>query len=120
MAFSSGEARGDDYEKAENSTPRWLPLFAMSFAASANATASKQQVSAEVKASCQAQAAKKFSAVHFLEAAQLHEQLHGPACSHGEAKAVCCSEACPGHNRSQTNAVDHWSIGQVGRLENPA
>ncbi len=47
--------------------PVMATALAMSFAASANAAASKQQVSAEVKASCQAQAAKKFSAIHFLK-----------------------------------------------------
>jgi len=41
--------------------------LAMSFAVTAQAAGNKQQVSAEVKASCEAQAAKKFSAIHFLK-----------------------------------------------------
>lgn len=40
--------------------------MAMSFAVSANA-APKQKVSDSIQASCKAQAAKKFSAVHFLK-----------------------------------------------------
>jgi len=38
-----------------------------SFAVSAEAAGSKQTVSAEVQASCKAQAAKKFSAIHFMK-----------------------------------------------------
>ena len=38
-----------------------------SFAVSAEAAGNKQQVSADVQASCKAQAAKKFSAIHFLK-----------------------------------------------------
>ncbi|MBV9262498.1 MAG: hypothetical protein JO205_14120 [Pseudolabrys sp.] len=41
--------------------------LALSLALPANAAGSKQKVSAEVQASCKAQAAKKFSAVHFLK-----------------------------------------------------
>jgi BMFP domain-containing protein YqiC len=41
--------------------------LAMSFAVSAQAASNKQQVSADVQASCKAQAAKKFSAIHFLK-----------------------------------------------------
>ena len=37
-----------------------------SFAVSAEAAGNKQKVSAEVQASCKAQAAKKYSAVHFM------------------------------------------------------
>jgi hypothetical protein len=39
----------------------------VSFAVSAEAAGNKQKVSAEVQASCKAQAAKKFSAIHFLK-----------------------------------------------------
>jgi hypothetical protein len=39
----------------------------MSFAVSAEAATSKQKVSAEVQASCKAQAAKKYSAIHFMK-----------------------------------------------------
>ena len=41
--------------------------LAMSFVASADAATHKQKVSASVEASCKAQAAKKFSTVHFLK-----------------------------------------------------
>jgi hypothetical protein len=41
--------------------------LAVSFTASANAAGHKQKVSANVEASCKAQAAKKFSAVHFIK-----------------------------------------------------
>lgn len=39
----------------------------VSFAVSAEAAGNKQKVSADVQASCKAQAAKKFSAIHFLK-----------------------------------------------------
>ena len=39
----------------------------MSFAVSAEAAGTKQKVSADVQASCKAQAAKKYSAIHFLK-----------------------------------------------------
>jgi hypothetical protein len=38
-----------------------------SFAVSADAATTKQKVSAEVQASCNAQAAKKYSAIHFIK-----------------------------------------------------
>ncbi len=38
-----------------------------SFAVSAEAAGNKHKVSADVQASCKAQAAKKFSAIHFLK-----------------------------------------------------
>jgi BMFP domain-containing protein YqiC len=41
--------------------------LAMSFAASADAATHKQKVSANVETSCKAQAAKKFSAIHFMK-----------------------------------------------------
>ena len=39
----------------------------MSFAASAEAAGNRHKVSADVHASCKAQAAKKYSAIHFLK-----------------------------------------------------
>jgi len=39
----------------------------VSFAASADAAGNKQKVSADVQASCKAQAAKKYSAIHFMK-----------------------------------------------------
>ena len=41
--------------------------LAVSFAASSEAATHKQRVSASMEASCKAQAAKKFSAIHFLK-----------------------------------------------------
>jgi hypothetical protein len=41
--------------------------LAASFAVSAEAASNKQKVSADVQASCKAQAAKKYSAIHFLK-----------------------------------------------------
>jgi BMFP domain-containing protein YqiC len=38
-----------------------------SFAVSAEAAGNKQKVSADVQASCKAQAAKKYSAIHFIK-----------------------------------------------------
>jgi hypothetical protein len=40
--------------------------LAMSFAMSAEAATNKQKMSADVQASCKAQAAKKYSAIHFM------------------------------------------------------
>jgi hypothetical protein len=41
--------------------------LAVSFAVSAEAAVNTQKVSSDVQASCKAQAAKKFTAVHFLK-----------------------------------------------------
>ena len=46
--------------------PTLAAALAMSFAVTAEAAGNKQ-VSADVQASCKAQAAKKFSAIHFLK-----------------------------------------------------
>ena len=42
-------------------------LDAGSFAISAEAAGNKQKESAQIQASCKAQAAKKFSAIHFIK-----------------------------------------------------
>ena len=42
-------------------------VLAISFAMSAEAASHKQKVSADVQASCKAQAAKKYSAIHFIK-----------------------------------------------------
>jgi hypothetical protein len=47
--------------------PTMAAVFAMSFATSAIATTHKQKASADVQASCKAQAAKKYSAIHFIK-----------------------------------------------------
>jgi hypothetical protein len=42
-------------------------VFAMSFAMSAKAATHKGKVSANIEASCKAQVAKKYSAIHFIK-----------------------------------------------------
>ena len=42
-------------------------VLVISFAMSAEAATHKQKVSADVQASCKAQAAKKYSAIHFIK-----------------------------------------------------
>ena len=42
-------------------------VLVASFAVSAEAAGNKQKVSADVQASCKAQAAKKYSAIHFMK-----------------------------------------------------
>jgi hypothetical protein len=42
-------------------------VLAISFAISAEAATHKQKVSADIQASCKAQAAKKYSAIHFIK-----------------------------------------------------
>ena len=42
-------------------------VLVASFAVSAEAPGNKQKVSAEVQASCKAQAANKYSAIHFMK-----------------------------------------------------
>jgi BMFP domain-containing protein YqiC len=68
--------------------------LAMSFAVSAEAAGNKQEVSADVQASCKTQAAKKFSAVHFLKR---HNFVNNCVAQHGnankQAKAKPATEA---------------------------
>jgi hypothetical protein len=62
---------------------------ALTFALSAEAAGSKQKVSADVQASCKAQAAKKFSAVHFLKRRNFVNDCvaqHASAKMHAKAK----------------------------------
>jgi hypothetical protein len=54
------------------------------FAVSAEAADNKQKVSADVQASCKAQAAKKFSAVHFLKRRNF---VNNCVAQHAHAKA---------------------------------
>jgi hypothetical protein len=64
-------------------------VFAVSFAVSAEATSHKQKVSADVQASCKDQAAKKFSAVHFLKRRNFVNNCvaqHATANMHAKAK----------------------------------
>ena len=55
-----------------------------SFAVSAEAAGNKQKVSAEVQASCKAQAAKKYSAIHFVKR---HNVVNDCVARHAKASA---------------------------------
>lgn len=54
------------------------------FAVSAEAAGNKQKVSAEVQASCKAQAAKKYSAIHFVKR---HNFVNNCVAQHAKASA---------------------------------
>jgi BMFP domain-containing protein YqiC len=54
------------------------------FAVSAEAAGNKQKVSAEVQASCKAQAAKKYSAIHFIKR---HNFVNNCVAQHAKASA---------------------------------
>ena len=56
----------------------------LSFAVSADAATNKQKVSAEVQASCKAQAAKKYSAIHFMKR---HNFVNNCVAEHAKASA---------------------------------
>ncbi len=67
----------------------------LSFAVSAEAAGNKQKMSADVQASCKAQAAKKFSAIHFLKRRNFanncvaqHENAHAKAKPATDAQAA--------------------------------
>ena len=55
-----------------------------SFAVSAEAAGNKQKVSAEVQASCKAQAAKKYSAIHFIKR---HNFVNDCVARHAKARS---------------------------------
>jgi hypothetical protein len=70
--------------------------LAMSFAVSAEATGHKQKVSANVQALCKDQAAKKFSAVHFLKRRTFVNNCvaqHATANLHAKAKPATPDQA---------------------------
>ena len=48
-------------------TPIIVAALALSFAVSANAAGTKRTATAQQEASCKAEAAKKFSAIHFIK-----------------------------------------------------
>jgi hypothetical protein len=63
--------------------------LAMAFAVSAEAAGNNQKVSADVQASCKAQAAKKYSAIHFLKRRNFVNNCiaqHANAKTHAKAK----------------------------------
>lgn len=61
----------------------------MSFAVSAEAAGNKQKVSADVQTSCKAQAAKKYSAIHFLKRRNF---VNNCIAQHANAKATKAGE----------------------------
>ena len=70
--------------------------LAVSFAVSAEAAGNKQKVSADVQASCKAQAAKKYSAIHFLKRRNFVNNCmaeHANAKAHAKAKPATAGEA---------------------------
>ena len=56
----------------------------VSFAVSAEAAGNKQSISADVQASCKAQAAKKYSAIHFMKR---HNFVNNCIAQHAKASA---------------------------------
>jgi hypothetical protein len=64
----------------------------MSFAVSAEAAGNKQKVSADVQASCKAQAAKKYSAIHFLKRRNF---VNNCIAQHANAKAKPTTAGTP-------------------------
>ena len=67
----------------------------VSFAVSAEAASNKQKVSADVQASCKAQAAKKFSAIHFMKRRNFVNNCvahHANATMHAKAKPATAGQ----------------------------
>jgi hypothetical protein len=67
-----------------------------SFAVSADAASHKPKMSADVQASCKAQAAKKFSAVHFLKRRNFVNNCvaqHANANMHAKVKPAAAGQA---------------------------
>lgn len=73
--------------------------LAMSFAMSAEAATNKQKVSADVQASCKAQAAKKYSAIHFMKRRNF---VNNCVAQHAKASAPKAKSATTGQAPKQT------------------
>ena len=70
--------------------------LAVSFSLSAEAAGVKQKVSADVQASCKAEAAKKFTSVHFLKRRNFVNNCvarNANANKHAKAKPAAASQA---------------------------
>jgi len=68
----------------------------VSFAVPAQAAGNKHKVSADVQASCKAQAAKKYSAIHFMKRRNFTNDCiaqHSNAKAHAKAKPTTAGEA---------------------------
>ena len=74
-------------------------IFAMSFAMSAEAATHKQKVSADVEASCKAQAAKKYSAIHFMKRRNFANNC---VAQHAKASAPKAKSTTTGQASKQT------------------
>jgi len=70
-----------------------------SFAVSAEAAGNKQKVSAEVQASCKAQAAKKYSAIHFMKR---RDFVNNCLAQHAKASAPKAKSTTTGQAPKQT------------------
>lgn len=70
-----------------------------SFAVSAEAAGNKQKVSAEVQALCKAQAAKKYSAIHFMKR---RDFVNNCVAQHAKASAPKAKSATTGQAPKQT------------------
>ncbi|HYK49759.1 MAG TPA: hypothetical protein VEU94_08530 [Terriglobales bacterium] len=73
--------------------------LAMSFAMSAEAATHKQKVSADVQASCKAQAAKKYSAIHFMKRRNF---VNNCVAQHAKASAPKAKSTTTGQAPKQT------------------
>ena len=73
--------------------------LAMSFAMSAEAATNKQKVSADVQASCKAQAAKKYSAIHFMKRRNF---VNNCVAQHAKASAPKAKSTTTGQAPKQT------------------
>ena len=69
------------------------------FAVSAEAAGNKQKVSAEVQASCKVQAAKKYSAIHFIKR---HNFVNNCVAQHAKASAPKAKSTTTGQAPKQT------------------
>ena len=73
--------------------------LAMSFAMSAEAATNKQKVSADVQASCKTQAAKKYSAIHFMKR---RDFVNNCVAQHAKASAPKAKSTTTGQAPKQT------------------
>lgn len=79
--------------------PALATAFVASFAISAEAAGNKQKVSADVQASCKAQAAKKYSAIHFMKRSNF---VNNCVAQHAKASAPKAKSTTTGQAPKQT------------------
>jgi hypothetical protein len=79
--------------------PALATALVASFAVSAGAAVNKQKVSAEVQASCKAQAAKKYSAIHFMKR---RDFVNNCVAQHAKASAPKAKSTTTGQAPKQT------------------